>query len=58
MDSQLLVEALDINKVDSSAYAAVIEDTKMYGPNNYEEWEAGVPALVAACALGDSAQHR
>ena len=28
MDSQLLVEALNINKVDSSAYAAVIEDTK------------------------------
>ena len=89
MDSQLLVEALNINKVDSLAYAAVIEDTKyqlklwfsyyeinvcrrlansgaheltslgrMYGPNNYEEWDADVPALVAACALGDSAQHR
>ena len=28
MDSQLLMEALNINKVDSSAYAAVIEDTK------------------------------
>ena len=28
MDSQLLVEALNINKVDSSTYAAVIEDTK------------------------------
>ena len=27
-DSQLLMEALNINKVDSSAYAAVIEDTK------------------------------
>ena len=83
------MEALNINKVNSSAYAAVIEDTKyplklwfsyyeinvcrrlansvaheltslgrMYRPNNYEEWEAGVLALVAACALGDSAQHR
>ena len=80
------MEALNINKVDSSAYAAVIEDTKyplilwfsyyeinvcrrsanfvahelasldrMLEPN----WngEADVPALVAACALGDSAQH-
>ncbi|XP_073363479.1 uncharacterized protein [Aegilops tauschii subsp. strangulata] len=27
-DSQLLVEALDLRKVDSSAYAAVIEDRK------------------------------
>ncbi|KAI4981354.1 hypothetical protein ZWY2020_021839 [Hordeum vulgare] len=27
-DSQLLLEALDMNKADSSAYAAVIEDTK------------------------------
>lgn len=27
-DSQLLAEALDINKANSSAYAAVIEDTK------------------------------
>ena len=27
-DSQLLLEALDMQKADSSAYAAVIEDTK------------------------------
>ena len=87
MDSQLLMEALNINKVDSSAYAVVIEDTKyplilwfsyyeinvcrrspnshelaslgrMLEPNHYLEWEADVPALVAACALGDSALHR
>ena len=80
------MEALNINNVDSSAYAAV-EDTKytlilwfsnyeinvcrrsanshelaslgrMLEPNHYLEWEANVPSLVAACALGDSAQHR
>ena len=82
------MEALNINKVDSSAYAAVIEDTKyqlklwfsyyeinvcrrsansvahelaslgrMLEPNHYLEWEADVPALVGACALGDSARH-
>ena len=28
-DSQLLVDALDLGKVDSSAYVAVIEDSKM-----------------------------
>ena len=82
------MEALNINKVDLSAHAAVIEDTKyplklwfsyyeinvcrrlansvthglaslgrMLEPNHYLEWEADVPALVAACALGDSARH-
>ena len=30
---------------------------RMLVPNHYLEWEANVPALVAACALGDSARH-
>lgn len=28
-DSQLLAEAMDLRKVDSSAYSAIIEDTKL-----------------------------
>ena len=28
-DSQLLAEAMDVRKVDSSAYSSIIEDTKL-----------------------------
>ncbi|KAE8798436.1 Elongation factor 1-alpha [Hordeum vulgare] len=41
-DSQLLMEALDLRKADSSPYAAVIEDTKFQLKMWFSKYELGV----------------
>ncbi|XP_045083714.1 uncharacterized protein [Aegilops tauschii subsp. strangulata] len=44
-DSQLVAEALDLHKADSSARSA--------NSNHFLEWESDVPAHVGVCVLGD-----
>ncbi|XP_073353767.1 uncharacterized protein [Aegilops tauschii subsp. strangulata] len=63
-DSQLLLEALDMQKADSSARSAnsvaheLASFGRLYDPNLYVEWEDDVPARVAECAMGDLPKHR